>query len=134
MKRRSSASYGVLQGRVLRYPAKNLRNSSDSPQIGSSICSKRLAICGSESNQMLGVLGRQRRRLSSAKAWVPAAERTGQITVEHVGPDLQEQMRAARRPSHLLLLDRALGDELIDRGFDEAGRDPFLAPIALAVV
>jgi len=43
-------------------------------------------------------------------------------------------LRASRCPSHLLLLDHPLGDELVDRGLDERGGDSFLASIPLAVV
>src|SRR5450631_2431392 len=43
-------------------------------------------------------------------------------------------MRTARRPPHLLLFDHPFGDQLIDGGFNEPRRDPFLAAIPLAIV
>jgi hypothetical protein len=42
-------------------------------------------------------------------------------------------MSAARSPSHLLLFDEALGDDLVDGRLHESGRDT-PTPIALAVV
>ena len=52
---------GVLRmGSMARYPATKRRNSSDSVQIGNSICSNRLAICGSK-------------RITWSATWVPAA-------------------------------------------------------------
>jgi hypothetical protein len=43
-------------------------------------------------------------------------------------------MSAVRSPSHLLLFDEALGDDLVDGRLHESGRDTFPAPIELAVV
>jgi hypothetical protein len=65
-----------------------------------------------ESNQMRGVLGRQLRLLGGTESGVPPPERAGKITVEHIGTDLQQQMRTARRPPHLLLFYDSLRDEL----------------------
>jgi hypothetical protein len=43
-------------------------------------------------------------------------------------------MRAAVRPSHLLLVVEAFADHLIDGGLHKVGADPFALPIALTVV
>ena len=43
-------------------------------------------------------------------------------------------MGPAWAPAHLLLLDHAFADYLVDRGFDERGRDGLPRPVALAVV
>jgi hypothetical protein len=87
-----------------------------------------------ESNQIRGVLGCQLGLLGDTKPGVPPLERAGEIAVEHIGTDLQQQMRAARRPPHLLLFHHALRDELIDRGFNETGRNPLFASIPLTIV
>ena len=55
-------------------------------------------LIGMESNQIRGVLGRQLSLLGDTKPGVPPLERAGEIAVEHIGTDLQQQMRTARRP------------------------------------
>ena len=45
---------------------------------------------------------------------VPAAEVVGQVVVEDPGADLEQQVGAAGGPAHLLALDHALGDHLVD--------------------
>ena len=59
-----------------------------------------------ESNQIRGVLGRQLRILGTNESGVPPSERPRESVVQHIGTDLQQQMRAARRPPHLLLFFR----------------------------
>src|SRR5664280_426216 len=61
-------------------------------------------------------------------------EVVGELVVEDPDTDLQQEVRAARGPAHLLLLDHALADQLVDRGLDERGRDGLAGPVALAVV
>jgi hypothetical protein len=48
--------------------------------------------------------------------------------------DLQQQMRPAWGPGHLLFLAEALADHLVDRRFHEAGADPLSCPVALAII
>src|SRR5664280_2300015 len=43
-------------------------------------------------------------------------------------------MRAAVTPAHLLLLDHAFADDLVDRGFHERGGDDLAGAVALPVV
>src|SRR5450756_2827823 len=59
----------------------------------------------------------------SGERWVPPVEVVGELVVEDPDTDLQQEVRAARGPAHLLLLDHALADQLVDRGLDERGRD-----------
>src|SRR5664280_1804217 len=70
----------------------------------------------------------------SGERWVPPVEVVGELVVEDPDTDLQQEVRAARGPAHLLLLDHALADQLVDRGLDERGRDGLAGPVALAVV
>ena len=63
-----------------------------------------------ESNQKLGVLRGLFGFGGASESWVPSPEGCLKVMVEHVGSHLQKQMRAARGPSHLLLLDEALGE------------------------
>ena len=53
-----------------------------------------------------------------------------QIIVKDVHPNLQQELRTARRPAHLLLIDESINDDLIDRGLDEAGRNTLAASVA----
>jgi len=46
---------------------------------------------------------------------IPSAEDTLKLVVEHPGAALQEQVGAALGPLHLLTLDHALADHLVDR-------------------
>ncbi len=49
---------------------------------------------------------------------VPAVEVVGQLVVEDPGSDLEQQVRTAGRPSHLLPLDHAFADDLVDGRLD----------------
>src|SRR5450759_3327654 len=69
----------------------------------------------------------------SGERGVPPVEVVGERVVEDPDTDLQQEVRAARGPAHLLLLDHALADQLVDRGLDERGRDGLAGPVALAV-
>src|SRR5664280_1476296 len=51
----------------------------------------------------------------SGERWVPPVEVVGELVVEDPDTDLQQEVRAARGPAHLLLLDHALADQLVDR-------------------
>ena len=68
------------------------------------------AQAGLESNQNLGVLRGLFCFGGASESWVPSLECCLKVMVKHVGPHLQKQMRTARCPSHLLLLDEALGE------------------------
>ena len=63
-----------------------------------------------ESNQKLGVLRGLFGFGGASESWVPSPEGCLKVMVERVGPHLQKQMRTAMCPSHLLLLDEALGE------------------------
>lgn len=56
---------------------------------------------------------------------VPSLEHGLQFTVQDFGARLQQQMRSAGRPLHLLLFDEAAADHLIDRRLDKCGADRF---------
>lgn len=68
------------------------------------------------------------------KAGVPAAEVVGEVVVEHAGADLKEQVRAARRPPHLLVLHHPFADDLVDGGLGEGTGDGLPGPVTLPVV
>ena len=57
-----------------------------------------------------------------------------QIVVEDLGPSLQQKMGTPQRPLHLLLLDEAPADDLIDHRFYERRADGFPLPPTLAEV
>jgi hypothetical protein len=65
---------------------------------------------------------------------IPLPECGLPVTIQDPRPDLQQQMGAALRPGHLLLLAEALADYLIDRRFHEAGANPLSGPVALPIV
>src|SRR5580698_5435739 len=71
---------------------------------------------------------------SRAEIRIPAPESVLPLIVEHAGSYLQEEMRTALAPSHLLFLHHSLAHDLIDRRLDETGSDPFPVAIALPVV
>ena len=56
------------------------------------------------------------------------------VAIQDVHPYLQQQVCAASRPGHLLLLAEALADHLIDRRFHKARAHPLSSPVALAIV
>ena len=70
----------------------------------------------------------------SAEAGVPAVEVVGELVVEDAGADLQQQVGAAGCPAHLLFLDHAFADDLVDRGLGERGGDGLAGAVAFAVV
>jgi hypothetical protein len=65
---------------------------------------------------------------------VPALEISAQLLIEHAGSDLQQMVGTRWGPPHLLFLHKPLADYLVDRGFDEAGRDGLAVPVAVRVV
>src|SRR6266498_5348291 len=91
-----------------------------------------------ESTKKSGVSGHYRRRrapcLRLPEVRIPVTERIFPIFIEDLNSHLQQQVRALWCPLHLLLLDHALADHLIDRRLDETGADPFSIAIPFAVV
>jgi hypothetical protein len=65
---------------------------------------------------------------------VPALKIPAQLLIEHAGSYLQQMAGSRWGPSHLLFLHKPLADNLVDRGFDEAGRDRFAVPVAVCIV
>jgi hypothetical protein len=61
-------------------------------------------------------------------------EHCPEFLIQDFHPGLQQQMRLALDPLHLLLLAEAPADDLVDGGFDKAGADAFATSIALAIV
>jgi Transposase DDE domain len=54
---------------------------------------------------------------------IPATTCCLQVLIEDLSAHLQQEMRAALRPPHLLLLDHPSADDRIDRRFSERCRD-----------
>jgi hypothetical protein len=69
-----------------------------------------------------------------AEAWVPAVEVASELVVEDAGADLEQEVGAAGCPAHLLFLDHAFGDDLVDRGLCERGGDGLASTVAFPVV
>src|SRR5207244_3048520 len=59
---------------------------------------------------------------------------TTELVVEHFGSHLEQEVRALRCPAHLLLLDHALADDLVDHRLDEGARNHLAVPIPLTIV
>jgi hypothetical protein len=58
---------------------------------------------------------------------VPELEIPAQLLIEHAGSDLQQMVGSRWSPPHLLFLHKPLTDNLVDRGFNEAGRNGLTA-------
>ncbi len=52
---------------------------------------------------------------SAVELGVPATEDVGELIVQHPGAHLEEWVRAAQRPAHLLPLHHPLAHDLVDR-------------------
>jgi hypothetical protein len=65
---------------------------------------------------------------------VAAADQLAEITIDHTRSGLQQQVRAAWRPTHRLSFIEAFVHNLVDRGLHEAGGDPFPSSKAFTVV
>lgn len=65
---------------------------------------------------------------------MPALKCLLQIVVQNVHPNLQPEVRTARRPSHLLLFDESFSDDLIDCGLDETGRNTLSTSVPFPIV
>jgi hypothetical protein len=57
-----------------------------------------------------------------------------QRAIQGPGPRLQEQVRPAAGPLHLLLLGKVLGDDGINRRFGKSRGDPLTGSVALTIV
>ena len=71
---------------------------------------------------------------SQNESWVPALEGAVEIVVEDLGADLEQEVRSAGCPAHLLFLDHPFADDLVHGGVDERVGDRLAAAVALAVV
>ncbi|MGH3233586.1 MAG: hypothetical protein ACRDOH_10100 [Streptosporangiaceae bacterium] len=60
-------------------------------------------------------------------------EVVGELVVEDAGADLEQEVGAAGCPAHLLFLDQALADDLVDRGFGERDGDGLASTPAFPV-
>jgi hypothetical protein len=54
---------------------------------------------------------------------MPALEVSAQLLIEHAGSYLQQSMGAVWCPPHLLFLDGAFADYLVDGRLDQSGRN-----------
>ncbi len=68
------------------------------------------------------------------EGWVPAAEVSGKVLVEHARSDLEQEMGPSLRPAHLLLLNHSLAHHLVDRRLYEGVGDGLARAVALPVV
>jgi hypothetical protein len=71
--------------------------------------------------------------LLQLQIWIPALEHCPEFLIQRFDPGLQEQMRPAFGPLHLLLLAEALADDLVDGRLDKTGADALPIPITLVV-
>jgi hypothetical protein len=65
---------------------------------------------------------------------VPATKYLIEFVIQDLRPRLQQKMRTAQRPCHLLLLHEASADHLINRRLYESRGDRFALSSALAEV
>ena len=65
---------------------------------------------------------------------MPMTERLFEGVVENVDANRQKWLDGLAVPSHLLMLDHPLRDDLIHGGFGEGGRNRLAASIALPVI
>ena len=65
---------------------------------------------------------------------MPAFEVISQLVIEHAGSHLEQPMCTGHRPSHLLLLDEPLADDLVDSRLDKASRDRLAVPMTISVI
>lgn len=78
---------------------------------------------------MLGIGG-----VVIGQAGIPSLKQRPQRAVEGAGASLQQQVRAARRPLHLLTLGKALADHGIHRGLGQARGDTLAGAKPLAII
>src|SRR6266567_6648514 len=65
---------------------------------------------------------------------VPALKVDGEIVVQDAGADLEQQVGASGSPAHLLLLEHAFANDLVDSRLDERAGDRFTRSIPFAIV
>src|ERR1019366_3454769 len=65
---------------------------------------------------------------------MPALEVGSQLLIEHTGSYLQQSMCAVWCPPHLLFLDEAFADHLVDRRFDELSGNRLAVPMTISVI
>ena len=65
---------------------------------------------------------------------MPALKCLPQIVVQNVHPNLQQEVRTARRPSHLLLFYESFSDDLVDCGLDETSQNTLAASVPFPIV
>ena len=65
---------------------------------------------------------------------IPLLEHRLQLAIQDLGAGLQQEMRSSRCPLHLLLLDKAAADHLVDPGLHKRGADGFSLPVAFSKV
>ncbi len=72
--------------------------------------------------------------IAVSESGIPALEQGPERAVEGARASLQQQVRSATRPLHLLSLGKTFADHGVHRGLDEGRRDSFAGPVSLAVV
>jgi len=65
---------------------------------------------------------------------MPALEVGSQLLIEHTGSYLQQPMCAVWCPPHLLFLDEAFAEHLVDRRFDEPSGNRLAVPMTISVI
>ena len=65
---------------------------------------------------------------------IPALEHRPEFLIQGFHPRLQQEVRAALGPLHLLFFAEALADHLVNGRLDKTGADVLPIPVALAVV
>jgi len=68
------------------------------------------------------------------KPRIPALEQRPKCAVEGSRSGLQQQVRAALGPLHLLTFGEALADDRVDRALSQTGRDALARAEPLAIV
>ena len=72
--------------------------------------------------------------LACTDSWEPSLEALEQLTIERGTSDLQKQMGASLRPTHVLSFAEPSSNQSIDGPFDCAGRDSPSFPSPSAVI
>ncbi|HXZ70645.1 MAG TPA: hypothetical protein VEH31_07225, partial [Streptosporangiaceae bacterium] len=90
--------------------------------------------CRRERDKVGRLRGERHRVQYPAEAGVPAVKVAGELVVQDAGADLEQEVGTGGCPAHLLFLDHALADDLVDRGLGERGGDGLASTAALPVV
>jgi hypothetical protein len=78
--------------------------------------------------------GCRRRLVLEREGGIPRAEGGRELAVERPGPDLEQEVRAFRRPLHRLLLAEAFAEQRIDQRLHEGGGDRLACPPPVGVL